>query len=230
MSNDFQSNSRSGYRAKRKKTNLILNSLIFLVLALIVFVAYSIFSGDDQAAPKKESANSGENQSVDKDKNQSGNKEDTTKEDNKTSPDGDGAVTDEEEGSEKESEETTAPAQPDESQTVVTEGGSTANVIKTIENPSWEPVGTTQTGEHTPVLDTESTDWSEMIKAMSYATGIEQDDMIVFWVTSDKTTSNSWIGTVHSKDKQKKYRVNIKWVDGKGWKPTKMEELAELEK
>ncbi len=86
----------------------------------------------------------------------------------------------------------------------------------------------TQTGEHTPVFDTESADWKEMKKAMSYATGIEQDNMIVYWVTSDKTTSNAWIGTVHSKDKQNKYRVYIKWVDDKGWMPTKMEELAEL--
>jgi cytoskeletal protein RodZ len=225
MSNDFQSNSRSGYRAKRKKTNIILNSLIFFVLALIVFVAYTIFSGDDQATSKKETAKNGENQSLNKDENQTGNKEG-----NETAPDDDGAVTDDEEGNEEESEETTAPGQPDESQVVVTEGGSSSNVLKTIENPSWEPVGTNQTGEHTPVMDTESSDWSEMVKAMSYATGIEQDNMIVYWVTSDKTTSNAWIGTVHSKDKQNIYRVNIKWVDGKGWMPTKMEELAELEK
>lgn len=199
-----------------------MNGLIILVLALIVFVAYSIFSGDNQATSKKEPANNGENQSV--------NKEDTTKEDNETAPEADGAVNDDEEGNEEASEETTAPAQPDESQVVVTEGGSSSNVLKTIENPSWKPVGTTQTGEHTPVFEEESVDWQEMLKAFSYATGIEQNNMITYWVTSDKTTTNAIIGTVYSKDKQNKYRVNIKWVDGEGWMPTKMEELAELEK
>lgn len=91
-------------------------------------------------------------------------------------------------------------------------------------------MGTTQTGEHTPVFEEESVDWQEMLKAFSYATGIEQNNMITYWVTSDKTTTNAIIGTVYSKDKQNKYRVNIKWVDGEGWMPTKMEELAELEK
>ncbi len=65
MSNDFNSNSRSGYRAKRKKTNLVLNSLIVIVLLLIVFVAYKIFaSGSDTASPKKETPVTTEKQTI----------------------------------------------------------------------------------------------------------------------------------------------------------------------
>lgn len=55
MKNDFQGSSRANYRAKRKKTNLVLNGLIGIVLLLIVFVAYSIFlSGNDKTAANKD--------------------------------------------------------------------------------------------------------------------------------------------------------------------------------
>ena len=55
MKNDFQGSSRAGYRAKRKKTNFVLNGLIVIVLLLIVFVGYSIFiSGNDKTAAKKD--------------------------------------------------------------------------------------------------------------------------------------------------------------------------------
>jgi cytoskeletal protein RodZ len=222
--NDFESNSRSGYRAKRKKTNLILNSLIVVVLALIVFVAYTIFfSGDDKASTKQEGPKTEEKQVS--------NKED--KETTETAKEDKGAAeenADDEKVSDEESEEASAPEDADESQEVVIEGDGSSNVLRTIENPSWKPVGTSQTGEHVSTYDTESVDWQEMLKAVSYATGLEEGNMNVFWLGSDKSTTNASTSTVYSNDNQQKYKVYIKWVDGEGWMPTKVEELAELQK
>lgn len=210
-------NSRSGYRAKRKKTNIVLNSLIGIVLLLIIVVAYNIFASgnDNAAAPKKETP-----KTVQKQKNVKEKKEEkVSTEEEKKSED----VANNDEG---QSEDTTAPDQADESQAVVSEGGSSSDVSKSVENPSWKPVGTTQSGEHTPDYNSSSADWQEMLSAISYATGIDQSKMTVYWLGRDKSTQNASIGTVQSKDTKQKYRVYIKWVDGQGWVPTKVEELA----
>ncbi|MEO2074552.1 MAG: YrrS family protein [Bacillus sp. (in: firmicutes)] len=222
MTNDFNSNSRSGNRAKRKKTNLVLNSLIILVLLLIIFVAYNIFaSGNDNAVPKKESPKT-EQKNTEQKETQTKKKEKSKTEDENSS---DSTLEDE-----QQSEEAATTEQPDESQAVVTEGGSSSNVLKTIENPSWKPVGTTQSGEHTSVYDTNSVDWQEMLQAISYATGLDGSNMTVYWLGRDKSTQNGSFATVASKDKQQKYNVYLQWVDGEGWMPTRVEELAEIVK
>ncbi|MGG1677510.1 YrrS family protein [Neobacillus sp. NRS-1170] len=218
MSNDLNQSSRFGHRAKRKKTNLVLNSLIIIVLLLIIFVAYNIFSsGDDNAAaPKKDTPKTEQKQKAvqeKKDKN-------VSKEEEKSSED----VANNDDGN---SEDSVAPEQADDSQAVVSEGGSSSDVSQSVENPSWKPVGTTQSGEHTPVYDQNSADWQEMLAAMSYATGIDQSNMTVYWLGRDKSTQNASIGTIESKDTKQKYRVYIKWVDGQGWMPTKVEQLSE---
>ncbi|XJZ26309.1 YrrS family protein [Bacillota bacterium Lsc_1132] len=220
MNNDFQSNSRSQYRSKRKKTNRILNGLIVIVLLLIAFVAYSIFSsGNNKAAPKKSEPKTTAVESAQaKNKNQ--------KEKNSES-----AVAKKDNGTSDTQKSTPAdpaadPAAADNSKAVVTQGGSSPNVEQTIENPDWKPVGTAQTGEHTAVYDSSSADWQEMLKAISYATGLDQSNMTVWFLGRDKSTANGSIGTVSSKDKQQNYRVYIQWVDGQGWQPTKVEKLS----
>ncbi|MDR7077995.1 cytoskeletal protein RodZ [Neobacillus niacini] len=221
MSNDFQSGSRSGYRAKRKKTNLILNSLIVIVLALIFFVAYTIFlSGDDQATPKKEDTKTAANQTSEKE-----NKDTEGKAVSEKAKE----ATELEESTDKESEEAAATEHEDESQAVVTEGDGSSSVLRTIENPAWKPVGTVQAGEHTPVYDSTSVDWQEMLKAISYATGLEESNLTVYWLGRDKTTGNGSFSTVASKDKTQKYNVYLEWVDGEGWRPVKVEELSAIE-
>ncbi|WP_262421774.1 YrrS family protein [Bacillus aquiflavi] len=126
-------------------------------------------------------------------------------------------------------EETTeTDAETEDSEPVITEGGSSPNVKNTVINPAWKPVGTDQTGEHTTVFNKDSADWSEMENAISYATGLSHDNMTIWFLGNGG--ENKAIGTVTSKDNQQVYRVYIEWVDGQGWKPTKVEELYENDK
>lgn len=222
MSNDLGSGSRSNYRAKRKKTNVILNSLIVIVLALIVIVAYSIFSSDDEKASSKNEPKTEVKQSASKDDNAKENKEQQTEDKQ--------SVKEDDKDKEEESEEDSVSKEADDSEAVVTVGDGTTNVQRTIENPTWKPVGTEQSGPHNPVYDDTSVDWQEMLKAISYATGLDQSTMTVYWLGRDQSTTNGSVGTVYSKETQEKYRVYIQWVDGQGWMPTKVEELAELER
>ena len=201
--------SRSEQRSKRKKTNLILNSLIVIVILLIVFVSYTIFSSKDETnadkTAKENVVNTKEND----------NKAETVNGDTDESTNSDEEKTVEEEESKTEEEP------------IITEGGSDSNVVKTIENPSWESVGTTQTGEHRAVYS-EGTDWNEQVKALAYGSGLDESDMVIWFLGNNNYDPQKSIGTVSSKDKSKKYRVYIEWIDQKGWKPVKVEEIKDL--
>ncbi|MGN7177344.1 YrrS family protein [Cytobacillus sp. SAFR-174] len=210
--------SRFGKREKRKKTNIILNSLIALVIILIIVVSAKIFFGgnnNDQALPAEEQTAS-ESKQNEKNKEDKGNDIEQNKDKDEEKADN------ESEEEEKEPEEN---AEEDKEQ-VVTEGGSGPDVEKTIENPAWKPVGTSQTGEHTAVYDQNHADWQEMLSAISYATGVDQGNMTVWFLGNNGP--NSSVGTISTKDQSEKYRVYIDWVDGEGWKPSRVEVLNEI--
>lgn len=59
-------------------------------------------------------------------------------------------------------------------------------------------------------------------------TDLEQENAIVLRV-GNNGSAKSAIAVVTSMDKEKKYRVSIEWLDGEGWKPTKLEVLNSLE-
>lgn len=95
---------------------------------------------------------------------------------------------------------------------------------KSVVNPNWKPVGTKQTGEHVSKYDGNSTDWNEKKKAISYATGMSEDELYFDRIQNGGSTTTSE-GIVRSKDNSKKYKVYLEWVDGEGWKPVKMDVL-----
>lgn len=217
--------SRFGKREKRKKTNVILNSLIALVIILIIFVSAKIFFGgnNDQALPADEQTASENNSKQNEKSEDNQNKE---AEEDKDNVDKD-SEEDEKEAEENEADENEEEEESEEAkEQVVTEGGSAPDVEKTIENPAWKPVGTSQSGEHTAVYDQNSADWQEMLNAITYATGVDQGNMTVWFLGNNGP--NSSVGTISTKDQSEKYRVYIDWVDGEGWKPSKVEVLNEI--
>jgi hypothetical protein len=62
-----------------------------------------------------------------------------------------------------------------------------------------------------------------MLQTISSATGIDQSNMTVWFLGSDKSTPGGSVGTVSAKTKgSQKYRVYLQW-DGSGYKATKVE-------
>ncbi|WP_053364171.1 YrrS family protein [Bacillus sp. FJAT-27251] len=224
--NHTDEGSRAGKLTKRRKTNLILNSLIAIVLLLIIFVSVNIFFGDSQSgeqaentAPAQEETETGGNgqQSGSGESDAAGSNEDDAADEN-------GNSSGEEENEEQNEDQNAEEGNDEEGKPVVTEGGSSPDVKQTIVDPSWEPVGTSQSGEHAAVYDKNHVDWQEMLEAISYATGIDQGNMTV-WFLGNNGGPNSAAGTVSEKGANQKYRVAIEWVDNEGWKPVKVEEL-----
>lgn len=209
---------RSELRAKRRKTNIILNGLIGLVILLIIIVSVSIFGKDDENSSTKANQSAEANNSGDKVSSKNDRKETSgTNEDSK----------EKESADEESASETNDDIQSEESEPVITDGGG-PNIKRTIVNPDWEPIGTTQTGEHTAVYDQSSVDWKEMVDAMEYATELEEGNMIVWYL--ENNGPNQSLGTISTKDKLQTFRVYLQWEEDGGWVPVRVEELIENDK
>lgn len=212
--------SRYNQRTKKRKTNLILNSLIGIVLLLIIIVSVNIFFLDNERADDK--ILSDENNKVENKESNQGSDSESTNTGNTSSEKEEEENTD---NSDSEETETTEESTNAEEEAVVTEGGEDSNVLRTIVNPAWKPVGTSQTGEH--VTQFGGVDWDEMVQAITYATGLTADNMTILFLGNNG--HNKAVGTVYPKDKSQFFKVYIEWVDGQGWKPTMVEELASVQ-
>ncbi|MFY0757474.1 YrrS family protein [Metabacillus dongyingensis] len=214
--------SRFENRDKRRKANVVLNILIGIVVILILVIGSQLLLGgdDSEQASKDTEEETGSNQIENEKNKEEKDKEQDAETDQDSSEEEDAAK--EEENAEEQSEESEA------GEEVVTEGDPNSNVDQIIENPGWKPVGTSQSGPHSAQYDKNSQDWAEMIKAMSYATGISESDMTI-WFIGNNGSPNDAKGTISSKDKTQNYKVEITWVENEGWKPVKVEKLKQTE-
>lgn len=96
------------------------------------------------------------------------------------------------------------------------------NVIKAYTS-NWQPIGTKQTGSHTINYNEGSQDRIEMRKAVSVATNLNNERLIMWWIESNG--KQKVVITASDANETKTYRVYMSWVKTKGWKPTKVEEL-----
>lgn len=90
----------------------------------------------------------------------------------------------------------------------------------------WEPIGTTQTGEHVTNFNDGSADRKEIKQAVAAATGISADNLIEWWIGN--AGDQQVTATVSDTQKEKIARVQLDWIDGEGWQVTLVEELNEL--
>lgn len=223
MNDEFQ-RSRYRQRHKKRKTNVILNSLIAIVLLLIIVVSYNIFFSGNETASSLET---GEKESS-QEENSAGNKKKTDDEDLPPSNENEGKSQEQEsdkEGGDSSPNNEGVGNKSEEDDNTVTEESDDPNVIESVVNPNWKPVGTEQSGEHIAVYS--GIDWDEMVKAISYATGLSQEEFTIRFLGNNGP--NKSVGTIYTKNKEEMYRVYIEWVDEQGWKPTKVEKLSSIE-
>ncbi|KZZ86017.1 hypothetical protein AS29_002215 [Bacillus sp. SJS] len=197
---------RYGNRDKRRKTNVVLNVMIAVVLILIAAVGYQLITGGE----KKQTSSSkiSDQQSQSEETSEETASEQTDKEDTESqNTSGDEA-----------SKEEAKPADDNKQ----SEEDKAAEADKETKSSEWEPVGTSQKGEHTTVYDKGSADWQEMTKAMSVATGIPEDNMTI-WFLGNNGSPNDAKGTVSAKNSDEKYEVTLQFIENEGWKPLTVE-------
>ena len=224
--------SRVNRKKMRNKSNQLLNIMIGLVVVLILIVGASIIIGNNDDDGK-------ESASEQKDIEEAGSagNESQTEEDDSGSSNGESAAGDsgddgddsdqstEAGGTDNNDEET---AENEEPGTVTIVPDDDGIIVETIIDTAWQPIGTVQTGEHESKYDEKHVDWDEKKKALSYATGHSEDELI-FWRIKNGGGPQKSIGIVSTRDKSKKYRVFLEWVDEKGWKPVQMDNLNTLD-
>lgn len=87
-----------------------------------------------------------------------------------------------------------------------------------LEGP-WEPVGTTQSGPHTSSYDLGSTDWNEKLKAVESVMGISADEMTIWKIGGNGGPQQSYARVSKAGSGNQVYYIELKWIDGQGWKP-----------
>ncbi|WP_044339570.1 YrrS family protein [Rossellomorea aquimaris] len=223
-------------KRSKKNTNKILNIMIAVVLLLIVVVGATIVmgGGDEKASSSasdtetKDSSNNNAEKddksvSLDEDKKSEEKDNEDKKDEEKKSDE----ETQKDEASDEEQD--TVKLEGEDQNELKVEESDEPNVKQTMVHPDWKPIGTEQTGEHVSSYDLGSADWQEKVKAVSYATGIPEDNMTVWYIEGNGGPQKS-MATVTAKDTKTPYRVYLQWVDGKGWQPTKVQELVKNDK
>lgn len=194
--------SRADKVGQKRKANRVYNILLGIVIVAIVVVLVTIFSGND-------------------DDNQATSVEESRKQQQETK---NIEEAEEEEESAEQSDNVN-----EQNEAIVEDEDSTGNndesdLDEPVEDGNWQPVGTTQTGEHVTDFTKGSTDWNEMEKALAYGAGIDHSNMTVYWL-GNGGAPNKAVGTVAPKDNSAQYRVHIEWVDGGGWRPYQVERI-----
>lgn len=216
----LQESSRSEMRAKRRKTNIVLNSLIVLVLLLIIIVSINIFGGND-----KQTKSDGEQNEVEVSQNVENKSYENKNSSNSNGSTGNQSKENKETNAELTESDTNKDREALEAGKIVTEEEGNPEVKTSMVNPLWEPIGTSQGSTPAQDYDLEGVDWNEMTQAIVYATGFEKEQMTILHLGNNG--ANKAVGTILQKDTKQKYRVYMEWVNEKGWKPVLVEELID---
>lgn len=219
-----QETSRRQQLQKKKRANLLINSLLGIVGLLIIITLVNLLSSNDQETASDTEAEQTEQQQPAEDEGQ----QEVESEDLAGSDAAeDQAEETEAEDSEASDTEASEDADKEETEEITTQPSDDPKVKETIVNSAWQPIGTSQTGNHVSSYEKGTADWNEKLQALQYATGLSPDNMITIFLGNGGSPQKA-IGTVTSNDQSEKYRVYLEWVDGEGWKPTKMDVLNEL--
>ncbi|PJK17523.1 hypothetical protein CQS04_01180 [Chryseomicrobium excrementi] len=219
-----QETSRRQQLQKKKRANLLINSLLGIVGLLIIITLVNLLSSNDQETASDTEAEQTEQQQPAEDEGQQ-----EVESEDLAGADAAEDQAEETEAEDSEASDTEASEDADKEQTaeITTQPSDDPKVKETIVNSAWQPIGTSQTGNHVSSYEKGTTDWNEKLQALQYATGLSPDNMITIFLGNGGSPQKA-IGTVTSNDQSEKYRVYLEWVDGEGWKPTKMDVLNEL--
>ncbi|MFJ7762190.1 YrrS family protein [Bacillus toyonensis] len=88
-------------------------------------------------------------------------------------------------------------------------------------NPSWKPIGTKQGTKPEMKFNEGTVDWSEMKEAISYAVDVPESQLIFDFIGNNG--NNKAYGNIRDKQSNKKYKVDIDWVENQGWKPVSVQ-------
>ncbi|KMK75752.1 YrrS family protein [Alkalihalobacillus pseudalcaliphilus] len=197
---------------KKQRLNRLLNIAIIIVIALIGVFAYQIFKPSNEMTTEEDSQEQLENEQLDG--------ENVATEDDDADNGGTEEGLPEEEGKIEEDENQ---QEPDENENEKEEDArEEEDDLEPVEDGEWQPIGTEQSGAYSHDFNEGSLNWQEKVRALSYATGIPQDEMTVWWL-GNGGSPHRVNGVVAGPDGQK-YEVLMEFIEGEGWLPLEKSE------
>ncbi len=212
--------SRSTIRKKKKRQSIVLNSLIGIVFALILVIGASLLFQDDSAAEKGGANESSSSASVAEDGHADRKSETASADLTKREDEPKQKAKEQEPDQDREQEKREKPKIHEVEQDKDKDKQDKPKQEKS-QAKIGEPIGTSQTGEHTSSYVEGSADWNEKIKAIQMVTGL--DDSMILWRLENDGDPQKSVGKVSPGDEQDwMYVVKLQWVDQEGWKVTDM--------
>ncbi|MCU4780360.1 YrrS family protein [Bacillus cereus] len=226
--------SRFQEKQQNRRQKAIFNIAFILVLVTVGIVTYQLFTPsntstkaiaqekkvkkiEEKKTEDKETAKIEEKKTEDKETAKIEEKKtedkETAKIEEKKTEDKEAAQLEEKSKTEK-SVKTNGTENNEEEKTTSQEKGSQTN-------PSWKPIGTEQGAKPEMKFKEGTVDWSEMKKAISYAVDVPENQLIFDFIGNNG--NNKAYGNVRDKQNNKKYKVNIDWVENQGWKPVSVQ-------
>ncbi|PED37167.1 YrrS family protein [Bacillus cereus] len=213
--------SRFQEKQQNRRQKAIFNIAFTLVLVTVGIVTYQLFTPSNTStkaiAQEKKVTKIEEKKTEDKEtakiEEKKNEDKETAKIEEKKNEDKDAAQLEEKSKTEK-SVKTNGTENNEEEKTASQEKGSQTN-------PSWKPIGTEQGAKPEMKFKEGTVDWSEMKKAISYAVDVPESQLIFDFIGNNG--NNKAYGNVRDKQNNKKYKVNIDWVENQGWKPVSVQ-------
>ncbi|MCU7388333.1 FMN-dependent NADH-azoreductase [Bacillus cereus] len=200
--------SRFQEKQQNRRQKAIFNIAFTLVLVTVGIVTYQLFTPSNTST--KAIAQEKKVTKIEEKKNED---KEAAKIEEKKNEDKEAAQLEEKSKTEK-SVKTNGTENNEEEKTASQEKGSQTN-------PSWKPIGTEQGAKPEMKFKEGTVDWSEMKKAISYAVDVPESQLIFDFIGNNG--NNKAYGNVRDKQNNKKYKVNIDWVENQGWKPVSVQ-------
>ncbi|MED1287680.1 YrrS family protein [Bacillus mycoides] len=226
--------SRFQEKQQNRRKKVIFNIAFTMVLVTVGIVTYQLFSPSDTSkkaiAQEKKATKIEEKKHKEKEAAQLEEKKREVKEaaqlEEKEREEREAALLEEKKREEREAalleEKQKAEKSVKTSENENKEGEKTASQEKGSQtNPSWKPIGTEQGAKPAMQFKEGTADWSEMKKAISYAVDVPESQLIFDFIGNNG--NNKAYGNVRDKQSNKKYKVDIDWVENQGWKPASVQ-------
>ncbi|MFE7376632.1 DUF1510 family protein [Bacillus cereus] len=226
--------SRFQEKQQNRRQKAIFNIAFTLVLVTVGIVTYQLFTPSNTStkaiAQEKKVTKIEEKKTEDKETSKVEEKKtedkETSKIEEKKTEDKEATKLEEKKTEDKEAAQLEGKQKVEKS--VKTNGNENKEEEKTVSqekdpqtNPSWKPIGTEQGAKPEMKFKEGTVDWSEMKKAISYAVDVPESQLIFDFIGNNG--NNKAYGNIRDKQSNKKYKVNIDWVENQGWKPASVQ-------
>ncbi|PHF59980.1 FMN-dependent NADH-azoreductase [Bacillus wiedmannii] len=212
--------SRFQEKQQNRRKKVIFNIAFTLVLVTVGIVTYQLFSPSDTS--RKAIAQEKKATKIEEKKRE---EKEATKIEEKKREEKEAAQLEEKKREEKEAVQLEEKKREEKEAALLEEKQKAEKLVSQEKgsqtNPSWKPIGTKQGAKPEMKFKEGTVDWSEMKEAISYAVDVPESQLIFDFIGNNG--DNKAYGNIRDKQSNKKYKVDIDWVENQGWKPVSVQ-------